>query len=234
MMTVILKIRLNYKLFKIYYICYDELIFPDGTLQFLQDGIKSKFDKCLKCVSNGYFYYLFVNELLNSDVYRTNVINNMYRLSESHESEDVLLKLNLNPPQNEIIDYLWNDKLLRLVWSRIEIENAFSWLSTLGGAYSALGDTFQYCAEEAGRIAIRQYKLSCMLGDKSLAARSKVYTALSHSQKGNLKIARHIIRNVAAFARESNDVRLLRMCQGVWAKLKYLREKKHKLKNGAV
>lgn len=32
-----------------------------------------------------------------------------------------------------------------LIWTRVEIENAFSWLSTLGGAYSALGDYFEHC-----------------------------------------------------------------------------------------
>ncbi|CAH2229446.1 jg20840 [Pararge aegeria aegeria] len=120
-----------------------------------------------------------------------------------------------------------NTRMLRLVWSRVEIENAFSWLSTLGGAYSALGDYFEHCAEEAGRISMRQYRLSRMLGDDSLAARSRLYSALAFAQKGNLKVARHIVRNIAAFARETHDKRLNRMCQGVWAKLKYLRAVKN-------
>lgn len=38
-----------------------------------------------------------------------------------------------------------NTRMLHLVWTRVEIENAFSWLSTLGGAYSALGDYFEHC-----------------------------------------------------------------------------------------
>lgn len=41
--------------------------------------------------------------------------------------------------------YFRNDRMLRLIWTRVEIENAFSWLSTLGGAYSALGDYFEHC-----------------------------------------------------------------------------------------
>lgn len=67
-----------------------------------------------------------------------------------------------------------------------------------------------------------------MLGDDGLAARSRLYSALSYSQKGRLKLARHIVRNVAAFGRETRDKRLIRMCQGVWAKLKYLRELRKK------
>lgn len=81
-------------------------------------------------------------------------------------------------------------------------------------------------AEEAGRISQRQYKLSMMLGDDSLAARSQLYSAISWAQKGNLKLARHITRHVASFARDTKDKRLLRMCQGVWAKLKYMRAQK--------
>lgn len=63
-----------------------------------------------------------------------------------------------------------------------------------------------------------------MLGDDSLAARSRLYSALAFAQKGNLRVARHIVRNVAAFARQTQDKRLNRMCQGVWAKLKYLKQ----------
>lgn len=82
-----------------------------------------------------------------------------------------------------------------------------------------------------------------MLGDDGLAARSRLYSALSQAQKGNLHTSRNIVRNVAAFARETHDKRLIRMCQGVWAKLKYLRSLKHEaegqgkdchIKNGKV
>lgn len=86
-------------------------------------------------------------------------------------------------------------------------------------------------AEEAGRISIRQFKLSQMLGDDSLAARSCLYSALSQAQKGNLHISRNIVRQVAQFARNTHDKRLMRMCQGVWAKLKYLRSLK---KNSSI
>lgn len=93
---------------------------------------------------------------------------------------------------------------------------------------------FSFQAEEAGRISMRQYKLSKMLGDDGLAARSKLYSALSYSQKGKIKLARHIVRNVAAFGRAAHDKRLIRMCQGVWAKLKYLRSLKKKQGDGDI
>lgn len=84
------------------------------------------------------------------------------------------------------------------------------------------GTFFQ--AEEAGKISVRQYKLSKMLGDDSLAARSILYSALSQAQKNNLKLSRYIVRNVYIFGVNTKDKRLVRMCQGVWAKLKYLRQ----------
>lgn len=36
-------------------------------------------------------------------------------------------------------------RITSLVMERSELDSAMSWLSTLGGAYSALGDQFSYC-----------------------------------------------------------------------------------------
>ncbi|XP_045522573.1 uncharacterized protein LOC123713110 [Pieris brassicae] len=178
--------------------------------------------KSLKFILSALYLQPFMKVCANSKLFRRN-INSLFELS-ANKSETSFLKLILEPPDKEILDYAWNERVSYLVWSKIEIENAFAWLSTLGGAYSALGDYFEHCAEEAGRISVRQYRLSQLLGDESLAARSKLYSALAFAQKGNLKLSRQIVRQVAAFARSTNDKRLNRMCQGVWAKLKYLRQ----------
>lgn len=78
---------------------------------------------------------------------------------------------------------------------------------------------------------MRQYALSKILGDDSLAARSKLYSAIAYAQKGKLKLAKYLVKNIAKYARESNDKRLNRMCQGVWVKLKYLEGKAKKDNN---
>lgn len=75
---------------------------------------------------------------------------------------------------------------------------------------------------------MRQYALSKILGDDSLAARSKLYSAIAYAQKGKLKLAKYLVKSIAKYARESNDKRLNRMCQGVWVKLKYLEGKTKK------
>ncbi|CAB3220162.1 unnamed protein product [Arctia plantaginis] len=241
-MQVLTNIRLFRSPFTLFYISEGFIIFPNEEC-YKSIGVKvgdcceiSVDDKIpdaqvLKLRTSAFFLQLFVKECQNSSTYRHNVVTHLNKLSGYPLDGTAFLKLILEPPDTEIIDYAWNERLLRLVWMKVEIENAFSWLSTLGGAYSALGDYFEECAEEAGRISIRQYKLSQMLGDESLAARSCLYSALSQAQKGNLHISRNIVRNVAEFARKTHDRRLMRMCQGVWAKLKYLRSLK---KNSSI
>ncbi|XP_041972029.1 uncharacterized protein F58A4.6 [Aricia agestis] len=238
-MLLLVKVNLYNSPFVLFEVFKEDLIFYDvevlkmiglrtnSAIIELDDDTKSEriksTKKCLKLRANGLFLQPFVKECINSEIYRCCVINRL-KQCEMNLNTRVFLKLILEPPDKEILDYAWNMRMLQLVWMKVEIDKAFSWLSTLGGAYSALGDYFENCAEEAGRISITQYKLSKMLGDESLAARSRLYSALAFSQKGKLKISRHIVREVAQFARATKDNRLNRMCQGVWAKLKYLRQ----------
>ncbi|XP_038215863.1 uncharacterized protein LOC119835229 [Zerene cesonia] len=240
-MQLVVKIRLFRSPFTICYITEHNVILPDehskciginfasGDQNYECNKIHIENENKLNRKTLGYkttalFLQPFLRECVYSDVYRRNIIRYLNEISGN--SGTVFFKLILEPPDKEVIDYIWNDRVQHLLRTRIEIENAFAWLSTLGGAYSALGDYFEHCAEEAGRISIKQYRLSKMLGDESLCARSRLYLALAYSQKGNLKLSRHIVRSVADFARITNDKRLNRMCQGVWAKLKYLRQLK--------
>ncbi|KAI5642642.1 hypothetical protein NE865_05409 [Phthorimaea operculella] len=238
-MELITKVRLFRSPYTICYISKDHIVLPDertyksigvNTGECLEDiedigdgKVQNNTRNKLKCTTSALFLQPFIKECLNSKVYRSKVLAHLSMLCGNPYSGVVFLKLILEPPDRELIDYAWNERINRLVWNRVEIDNAFSWLSTLGGAYSALGDYFEHCADEAGRISRRQYKLSKMLGDDSLAARSCLYSALSEAQKGNLKLSRHIVRRVAAFGQRTQDKRLIRMCQGVWAKLKYLK-----------
>lgn len=38
-----------------------------------------------------------------------------------------------------------NKRIAQLVFERREVGHAMSWLSTFGGAFSALGDEFEHC-----------------------------------------------------------------------------------------
>lgn len=134
---------------------------------------------------------------------------------------DIIL---LQSTKKDLIDYNWNERLSYLVRERCELDHVLSWLSTLGGAFSALGDYFEKCAETAGRISIRQLKLAYRLGDPSIASRCRLYYSLSLIQKKKFKLAARIVKNEYNCAKEeivSEKIRLLKMCQGIWSKLQY-------------
>lgn len=76
-------------------------------------------------------------------------------------------------------------------------------------------------AQVAGKISVQQFKLSVRLGDPLLVARCKLYAALSLLQQGYLKVTKDMVKDIYKFAVVAKDIRLQRMCQGVWAKLKY-------------
>lgn len=86
-------------------------------------------------------------------------------------------------------------------------------------------------AKVAGKISVQQFKLSMRLGDPQLVARCKLYASLSLLQQGYLKVCEHMVKEIFCFAVDEKDIRLQRMCQGVWAKLKYYySQKKQKAK----
>lgn len=125
--------------------------------------------------------------------------------------------------QMSLVCYCRNDRIDYLVRERCELEHVLSWLSTLGGAFSALGDYFLNCAEVAGNISINQLKLAFRLGDPTVMARCRLFISLSLIQRCYFKLAKSIIYTEYINAKKSNviDVRLLNMCKGIWCKLKY-------------
>lgn len=196
---------------------------------------KVKFQLVLNFIEFSYFMYL----LQTSNVYRSHVIK--YWTSKSTKnipkSKNLTLYFTLVDPHQQILDFKWCHRITNLVMERSELDNAMSWFSTLGGAYSALGDEFSHCAEMAGRISFRQFDLALRLGDPSTVARCKLYIALSLIQTFRFKYARKIIETQHQLAVNSTcpDTRLVRMCRGVWSKLRYERSRyfeKKKMKRG--
>ncbi|KAH8288213.1 hypothetical protein KR054_010089 [Drosophila jambulina] len=147
-----------------------------------------------------------------------------------------LIWLQFHPPERDTIDYRWADILAHTLWEHIEVEHLMSWLSTLGGGFSALGEQFERCAETAGKISLQQLKIGLRLGDPFLQARCKLYYSISLIQRGQLRVAKHLIRQQYAFARvnQEKDVRLVRMCHGIWHRLAYEYEQRRMRKGGAL
>lgn len=117
---------------------------------------------------------------------------------------------------------IFRGELVRiLVWEQLESDHMMSWLSTLGGAFSALGDYFDRSAEIAQKISVQQMKLALRSDDPGLVSRCLLYLSISFIQKHKFKLAQKIIRSQYEFAKSHGDVRLTKMCLGIWSKLQY-------------
>lgn len=79
----------------------------------------------LDCV----FVHYLIKELKLCNYYRSCFINHWR----------IVLHIQLKVTKYDLIDYLWNEYIYFLIRERCELDHALSWLSTLGGAFSALG-----------------------------------------------------------------------------------------------
>lgn len=133
-----------------------------------------------------------------------------------------LLKVRLVHKMPEWIDFKWCDRMQCLVTKRMMLGDALNWLSTLGGAYSALGDYYQHHAVQAGEISMRQMRLAMEVGDQPTVIRCHLYFGLSLMQRGQLWLSRNIIRHQYKLATllPVTDSQLLDVCQGLWTKLR--------------
>ncbi|KAJ8891669.1 hypothetical protein PR048_004197 [Dryococelus australis] len=178
-------------------------------------------------IMSGHALSAFKTAAKLSSTYRKLLLRTYIRLPnpsvlELGRSEFFVLRICVVPCKQRV-DYAWGERVERLVLERMELGNTMSWLSTFGGAFSALGEEVKDCALIAGRISVKQLSIAIRLGDPLQVARSKLYLALSLIQQGRLSRARRIIeeqyRTVKSLPVIDNSV--IRMCQGIWAKLKY-------------
>nr|CDS27846.2 expressed protein [Hymenolepis microstoma] len=114
------------------------------------------------------------------------------------------------------------------LYKHILQQEAMSWLSTLGGGFSCLGDRFEDAAEIAGQISLRQMYLALTMKIPVFQARCRLFYAQSLMQRGRLNAAARMIRDVYAFSKTASavdnppEVRLNLMCQGLWKRLSHL------------
>ncbi|XP_018564490.1 uncharacterized protein F58A4.6 [Anoplophora glabripennis] len=174
-------------------------------------------NKIKKVQLDSAFVNYLIRELMISEFYRVHFIQ---KWTAGHNATLILV---LNCTKYDLIDYNWNDIVYVMVRERCELDHALSWLSTLGGAFSALGDYFPLCADTAGKISIHQLKLALRMGDPNTAARCRLYLSLSLIQKKKFRYAERIIYREYQLARKATviDSRLLNMCRGIWSKLQY-------------
>ncbi|XP_062553883.1 uncharacterized protein F58A4.6 [Armigeres subalbatus] len=162
----------------------------------------------------------FLLDLQCFPLYRLMIANLIADIWRSNHQRVVI---RIHPPSREPMDYAWGERANQMMWERIELDEMMSWLSTLGGAFSALGDYKLTCADTAGRISVQQMKLAIRLGEPSVIARCRLYMAIALIQRYEFAAAKHIVKQI--YRREKRktepDTRLVKMCMGIWAKMSY-------------
>lgn len=87
----------------------------------------------------------------------------------------------------------------------------------------------------AGKISVQQYKIALKLGDPFVNMRCQLYFSISLIQCSKLKAAKHVIQNVyrkmKSYPKDKQDHRIVFMCLGIWAKLKYVWQMKKSCNN---
>nr|CAH8856050.1 unnamed protein product [Trichobilharzia regenti] len=127
---------------------------------------------------------------------------------------------------------MWKVVCSRLV-KAIVIEESMSWLSTLGGGYSSLGDQNDYAASLAGTVSIFQMSLALEVNSPTLLAKSQLWFAQSLMQRGFLKQSAGILRRIYTLWKPlmkpdlPSDMRIDHMAVGLWARLRHLWQQKH-------
>lgn len=107
---------------------YDNLLITKFSVD---ENVASSFPFRSKIIKlDSAFVHYLVKELKLCDFYRKCFIR---KWTNS-------LKIVLKSTQYDLIDYLWNERVYCMVRAKCELDHALSWLSTLGGAFSALGN----------------------------------------------------------------------------------------------
>ncbi|XP_078384295.1 uncharacterized protein LOC144666778 isoform X2 [Oculina patagonica] len=123
-------------------------------------------------------------------------------------------------------DLRWCKRLLVNLVEYMQLQDVMAWLSTLGGAYSAMGDHLYSYSEKAGQISQHQLIVAMRLRNPVLAAQCRVFAALSLVQRGELKLASRIIRKQYALAKSNGyatDEKLISSCKAAWCRIQYLK-----------
>ena len=191
---------------------------------------------------SGQVFSAFVHLLSTNNTFRKSFLYKsascdklLLRKSENH-SPPAHIHFRLVMPEKLEIAKASQNLALQTLWDRIELEDALHWLSTLGGAYSNLGEHSIDFAYKACDNAFNQMKIALRSGDPSVVHRCWLYVAMSLMQQRKLHDSKRIIKRVYQDNMRlewngniiSRDEKITKMCLGIWARLKYAWKKEVK------
>jgi len=133
------------------------------------------------------------------------------------------LRITLDKPVENGIDYKSCNMAFFKVWSEVEMDDAMHWMSTLGGAYSNLGDHSLDFAIKAGKNAYNQMAIALRSPDPLVISKCWLFVAMSLMQQKQLKKSKVIIQRVHQQVKSTPDPdkNIICMCKGIWARLRY-------------
>lgn len=185
---------------------------PNNNIRFVFENVDYAYMKKRATLQNGIFLY-FLHLMCNNPSYADYFLN-------YHNVK--VLKIHVTDNIQVPIDYKSCDIVTRKLWAQIELEDALHWLSTLGGAYSNLGDHSLDFAMKAGENAFKQMKIALRSEDPAVLYKCWLFVAMSKMQQKRLKDSKMIIKNVYDNVKLHNaDKNLISMCKGIWARLQY-------------
>ncbi|XP_076040385.1 uncharacterized protein LOC143024890 isoform X4 [Oratosquilla oratoria] len=193
------------------------------------DGVITQTEKIKEINVEGLYFAHYLREVEISQIYRRLTIKYLKdqcrKYIQYNEYCPSVLQICLHDSIPHVIDYAWGYRIQNSILQRQHLDTLMSWLSTLGGACSALGDYNRIFAERAGAISQRQLQIAASLGDPLLVARCRLYTAISLIQQRKYKTSAQVIRHIFAWAQnlpdDLKDQRLINMCHGIWTKLQH-------------
>jgi len=169
------------------------------------------------------------NNLMNSSYSYRKFVTNYW--TKNHQSSITLNLIQYQKLTIQPIDYTGCKLAFTCLWKIVEQDDALHWLSTLGGAFSNLGEANKEFALRAGQNAMKQLLLGSCMGDISVVAKCQLFLAHSEMQLGRMKSATILVRGVWSSCKKPplNNLaiteKLEKMCLGIWSRLRYERKR---------
>jgi len=169
---------------------------------------------------------VFSHLLHSSPLYRHSAL-----LHWSSPAIHTLLTIKLNFANIQYLDHKGCQMAQTRLWDMIELEDALHWLSTLGGAFSNLGENNPKFAVKAGTNALKQLMVAMKCGDMTVEMKCWLFIGQSLLQQCHFRRAAKVIRRVWSCCHKpplallSCTTKLLNMCRGIWARLRHERKR---------
>jgi hypothetical protein len=98
---------------------------------------------------------------------------------------------------SSLLDRAWSKRIIVLVGNKAKLMESFSWLSTVGGGFSSLGERDCKFSARAGALSLgQQLRLAELLGDERLKVMCHLFAALAALQLDNKFVTLNYIKRV--------------------------------------